>query len=68
MEGRRQHVFLWTHRFAVLTACTTFLLVIAGGVVTSTGSGLSVPDWRWGDTAEMPGIRPTRRLAALTSA
>jgi len=23
----------------------TFLLVIAGGLVTSTGSGLSVPDW-----------------------
>jgi len=36
---------LWLHRFAVLTACCTFLLVIAGGLVTSTGSGLSVPDW-----------------------
>jgi heme a synthase len=35
----------WLHRFAVLTACCTFLLVIAGGLVTSTGSGLSVPDW-----------------------
>jgi heme a synthase len=33
------------HQFAVLTACCTFLLVIAGGLVTSTGSGLSVPDW-----------------------
>ena len=33
------------HRFAVFTACCTFLLVIAGGLVTSTGSGLSVPDW-----------------------
>lgn len=33
------------HQFAVFTACCTFLLVIAGGLVTSTGSGLSVPDW-----------------------
>ncbi len=33
------------HRFAVLTCVMAFLLVIAGGLVTSTGSGLSVPDW-----------------------
>lgn len=33
------------HRFAVLVAGATFLLVIAGGLVTSTGSGLAVPDW-----------------------
>lgn len=33
------------HRFAVLTACSTFLLIIAGGLVTSTDSGLAVPDW-----------------------
>lgn len=33
------------HRFAVFTACCTFLLIIAGGLVTSTQSGLSVPDW-----------------------
>ncbi len=33
------------HRFAVLLAACTFLLVIAGGLVTSTGSGLAVPDW-----------------------
>lgn len=35
----------WLHRFAVLTACSTFLLVVAGGLVTSTDSGLAVPDW-----------------------
>ena len=35
----------WLHRFAVFTASCTFLLVIAGGLVTSTGSGLAVPDW-----------------------
>ncbi|MBI3011082.1 MAG: protoheme IX farnesyltransferase, partial [Candidatus Omnitrophica bacterium] len=33
------------HGYAVLTAVATFLLLIAGGLVTSTGSGLSVPDW-----------------------
>jgi len=32
-------------RFARLTAAATFLLLIAGGLVTSTGSGLAVPDW-----------------------
>jgi cytochrome c oxidase assembly protein subunit 15 len=33
------------HRFAVATAICTFFLVIAGGLVTSTGSALAVPDW-----------------------
>jgi len=33
------------HRYAVFTAVCTFCLVIAGGLVTSTQSGLSVPDW-----------------------
>ena len=33
------------HRFAVFTAFSTLLLVTAGGLVTSTGSSLSVPDW-----------------------
>ena len=33
------------HRFAVLTACMTFLLIIAGALVTSNDAGLSVPDW-----------------------
>ena len=33
------------HRFALATAAMAFLLIIAGGLVTSTGSGLSVPDW-----------------------
>src|SRR5512135_3075649 len=35
----------WLHRFAVLTSIATFLLIFAGGLVTSTGSGLAVPDW-----------------------
>jgi cytochrome c oxidase assembly protein subunit 15 len=33
------------HLFAVVVAISTALLIFAGGLVTSTGSGLSVPDW-----------------------
>lgn len=33
------------HRYAVLVAVATFVLIVAGGLVTSTGSGLAVPDW-----------------------
>ena len=33
------------HRFAKFLAGCTVLLVLAGSLVTSTGSGLSVPDW-----------------------
>ena len=35
----------WLHRFAILTASCTWVLIWAGGLVTSTGSGLAVPDW-----------------------
>lgn len=33
------------HRFAVFTAVATFLLIVAGALVTSNQAGLSVPDW-----------------------
>src|SRR5215813_3459058 len=33
------------HRFALFTACCTAFLIFVGGPVTSTESGLSVPDW-----------------------
>jgi cytochrome c oxidase assembly protein subunit 15 len=33
------------HRFAVFTACCTFLLLVAGALVTSNDAGLAVPDW-----------------------
>ncbi|MBI4432402.1 MAG: COX15/CtaA family protein [Candidatus Omnitrophica bacterium] len=33
------------HLYSRLVAAATFVLIIAGGLVTSTGSGLSVPDW-----------------------
>ena len=35
----------WLHRFAVLTAVITFLLLGVGGLVTSHEAGMSVPDW-----------------------
>jgi cytochrome c oxidase assembly protein subunit 15 len=35
----------WLHRYAKLLVAATLILVAAGGMVTSTGSGLSVPDW-----------------------
>ena len=33
------------HRFAVFVACATFVLLIAGALVTSNDAGLSIPDW-----------------------
>ncbi len=33
------------HRYATLTAAATYMLLIAGALVTSTDSGLAVPDW-----------------------
>lgn len=33
------------HRFAIFLACYTPLLLLAGALVTSTGSSLAVPDW-----------------------
>lgn len=36
---------LWLHRFAVLLSASTLFLIFVGGLVTSTGSGLAVPDW-----------------------
>lgn len=33
------------HRYAASTAAATFLLLVAGSLVTSTDSGLAVPDW-----------------------
>lgn len=35
----------WRHRFALLTSASTLVLIFVGGLVTSTESGLSVPDW-----------------------
>ena len=35
----------WPHRIAVVLACSTFPLLFIGGLVTSKGVGLAVPDW-----------------------
>jgi heme a synthase len=35
----------WPHRLAVILACATFPLLFIGGLVTSKGAGLAVPDW-----------------------
>jgi cytochrome c oxidase assembly protein subunit 15 len=35
----------WPHRLAVITAIATFPLLFIGGLVTSKGAGLAVPDW-----------------------
>jgi protoheme IX farnesyltransferase len=38
-------VSLTLHLFTLLTAAAGLFLIVAGGLVTSTGSGLAVPDW-----------------------
>lgn len=35
----------WLHRFAIATALATLVLLCFGGLVTSHGAGLAVPDW-----------------------
>src|ERR1700755_1271864 len=36
---------LWSHRLAGVLGCATFPLLFIGGLVTSKGAGLAVPDW-----------------------
>ena len=43
--GNRASFSVWPHRLAVITACATFPLLFIGGLVTSKGAGLAVPDW-----------------------
>jgi cytochrome c oxidase assembly protein subunit 15 len=35
----------WPYRIALVTTAATFLLILAGGIVTNTGTGMAVPDW-----------------------
>jgi cytochrome c oxidase assembly protein subunit 15 len=35
----------WLHRFSLLTAAVTLCLIAVGGLVTSHGAGMAVPDW-----------------------
>ncbi len=43
----------WLHRLALLTAASTLLLILAGGLVTSTASGMAFPDWPTSDGHNM---------------
>lgn len=36
---------VWLNRFAIFVSAFTVFLLLAGAFVTSTGSGLAVPDW-----------------------
>ncbi len=63
---------LWLHRYAAIVAFCTLVLVFIGGLVTSTDSGLAVPDWplSYGQVfPPMPGgvfYEHSHRLAAAT--
>ena len=35
----------WLHRFAIFTSLATLFLIGMGGLVTSKGVGMAVPDW-----------------------
>jgi cytochrome c oxidase assembly protein subunit 15 len=35
----------WPYRFALVTTASIIPLIVAGGLVTSTDSGMAVPDW-----------------------
>jgi cytochrome c oxidase assembly protein subunit 15 len=37
--------YIWLHRFAWFISIATLLLICSGGMVTSKGVGLAVPDW-----------------------
>ena len=43
--NRRFLMSLGLNRFAILVACATFFLIIAGALVTSNDAGLATPDW-----------------------
>jgi cytochrome c oxidase assembly protein subunit 15 len=60
------------HRFTIVLATCTLMLVVAGGLVTSNDAGLSVPDWPLSYGKLMPpmegGVRyeHTHRMVATT--
>ncbi|HXK03535.1 MAG TPA: COX15/CtaA family protein [Verrucomicrobiae bacterium] len=41
---------VWLRRYGALVVCSTFALVVAGGLVTSNDAALAIPDWplNWG--------------------
>ena len=61
----------WFRRLAIFLACWAYMLVVLGGIVRITGSGLGCPDWPLCYGRVMPPaqinawIEHTHRLAAL---
>lgn len=45
MNAPGQSTPVWLRRFTKVVAFSTLFLIFAGAMVTSTGSGLAVPDW-----------------------
>src|SRR5882672_4014642 len=45
MTRPAHNINIWLHRFASLTALATLGLIAIGGLVTSRGVGMAVPDW-----------------------
>jgi cytochrome c oxidase assembly protein subunit 15 len=45
IESYNREASPWPHRWAIALACATFPLVWVGGLVTTTDSGMAVPDW-----------------------
>ena len=62
------------HAFAAATVVATFVLIIVGGIVTTRGAGLAVPDWplsygqlmpaRWSAMANIAAEHGHRMIAA----
>jgi len=63
---------MWVRRLAAITALLTFVLIVAGGLVTNTDSGLACPDWPLCYGSPMPkmvggvAVEHTHRLIAST--
>ena len=44
-RDRISNTAVWAHRFCTLSCLVTVVLILFGGLVTSMGAGLAVPDW-----------------------